>query len=91
MDDSADATVLARGHELGVLDVRLWDEDRIWVKTIEHGFDGSLIEFAWVDFIDIIEVELAQEAVIDVEALGNFEVVLFLLGDEAQGEAQGCD
>ena len=75
--------VFSSGHELGVFDVRLGDEDRVWVEAIEHGLDGRLVEFAWVDFVDIVEVELTKEAVVDVEALGDLEVVLLLLGEEA--------
>jgi len=32
-----------------------------------------------------------QEAVVDIEALGDFEVVLLLLGDEAEREEQRED
>ena len=90
LDDGADAAVFACGHELGVLDVRLGDEDRVGVEAFEHGLDGSLVEFARVDFVDIVEVQLTEETVVDVEAFGDFEVVLLLLGEETQRKKQ-CD
>ena len=91
LDDGTDAAILARGHKLGVLDVRLGDENGVRVKAVEHGLDGSLVELAGVDFIDIVEVELTQEAVVDVEAFGDLEVVLLLLCEEADGEEQYQD
>ena len=68
LDQSADATIFTRGHELVALDFRFWDEDGIGVQTAEHGIDGGLVEFSGVDLIDIVQVQLPEEAVINVNA-----------------------
>ena len=91
MDQGSNAAIFARGHKPRVFDVRLGDEHRIGVKAIEHGFDGGFVQLTRVDFVDIVEVQLTEEAVVDVEALGDFEVILLLLGEEAEREQESQD
>ena len=68
LDQSTDATVFARGHELVAFDFRLRNEDGVGVQSAKHGIDGSLVEFGRVDLVHIVQVQLPEEAVVNVNA-----------------------
>ena len=85
LDESAYATVFAGGHEFIVFDFRFRDEHGVGIQAFEHGVDGGFVEFSRVDFVNIVQVQLPKQAVVDIETLGDLEVVLLFLSHTSDG------
>ena len=71
-----DVSGLAGVPHAVALNLRFGVINRVGIEALEHGFDGSLGEFAGGDFIGVLVVQLVEHADENVNVFDDFKVVL---------------